>query len=203
MTQTTAETMTAETSVREAIISRRATRKYTEQLPSTEVVDRIAELSLEAPSAFNAQLRDLVIVRDPEVKQALFEASGQKQFLAAPVIFITVARAEVLPEDAEEVLGERTTGYLKRLRESYDEAGLRESAMKDAMLLAGFVMVAAQSEGLATSPTTGWDEEEVKAALGLAGRPDRAIGLVIAAGYPAEFPEHPGRAASRRVDERY
>lgn len=197
------QTVSTKLSVHEAISSRRATRKYTDEVPSNEVIDRIAELSLEAPSAFNAQLRDLVIVRDPEVKQALFEASGQKQFLAAPVIFITVARVEVLPEDAVEVMGERSSAYLKGLRENLDEAGLRESALKDAMLLAGFVLIAAQSEGLATSPTTGWDEEEVKAAIGLEGRADRAIGLVMAAGYPAEFPEHPGRAASRRVDDRY
>ena len=60
-------------------------------------------------------------------------------------------------------------------------------------------MLAAQAEGLATSPTTGWDEEKVKEAIGLGGRDDRAIGLVTAVGYPAEFPAHPGRAADRLV----
>lgn len=189
--------------VREAIASRRATRKYTDEAPSDEVLDRIADLALDAPSSFNAQFRDLVVVRDPEVKQALFDVSGQKQFLAAPVIFITVARAEVATDDAEEVLGGRRAEKLAAMRRDWGDAGLRESAIKDAMMLAGFVLLAAQGEGLATSPTTGWDEEGVKEAIGLGGRGDRAIGLVIAAGYPAEFPEYPGRARSRRIDDRY
>lgn len=189
--------------VREAITTRRATRQYTDAAPSDEVLDRIVDLALDAPSSFNAQFRDLVVVRDPAVKQALFDVSGQKQFRTAPVIFITVARAETRTADAEEVIGERRAEKLAAMRESWGSAGLRESAIKDAMLLAGFVLLAAQGEGLATSPTTGWDEEGVKEAIGLGGRDDRAIGLVIAAGYPAEFPEHPGRARSRRIDDHY
>lgn len=189
--------------VREAVTSRRATRKYTGQLPTDAVLDRVVDLALDAPSAFNAQFRDLVVVRDPEIKQALFDASGQPQFLAAPVIFITVARAEVRTDDAGAVIGERRAEKLATMRDSWGAAALRESAIKDAMLVAGFVLLAAQGEGLATSPTTGWDEEGVKAAIGLGGRADRAIGVVIAAGYPAEFPDHPGRADNRRVDDHY
>ena len=71
------------------------------------------------------------------------------------------------------------------------------------MRLPGFLLVAAQAEGLATSPTTGWDEEKVKEAIGIGGRSDRSIALVVAAGYPDETPAHPGRAANRRVDDRY
>ena len=47
------------------------------------------------------------------------------------------------------------------------------------------------------------DREKVKEAIGLGGRSDRSIALVVAAGYPDETPAHPGRAANRRVDDRY
>ena len=71
------------------------------------------------------------------------------------------------------------------------------------MLVAGFLLLAAQEQGLSTSPTTGWNEDGVKKAIGLEGRDDRSIALVIAAGYADEDPEHPGRAISRRVDDKY
>ncbi|AZA11836.1 nitroreductase family protein [Corynebacterium gerontici] len=190
------------TTVEEAILSRRATRKFTEDPVSQEVLDSVVSLSLEAPSAFNAQRADLVVVRDQAIKDALFAASGQAQLRDAPVVLITVARADI-PEDLDEVLGQQRAEFVRGYLGKLDQAGLRETAMKDAMLLAGFALVAAQGEGLATSPTTGWNESEVLEAIGLSGREDRGVGLVIAMGYPAEFPAHPGRAANRRVNERY
>lgn len=190
-------------SVASVISSRRATRKYTDDIPSEELIDRIVELALEAPSAFNVQQRDLVVVTDPEIKQALFAASHQKQFLAAPVVFITVARIENEPSDLAELLGDERASRVQGFLQHRSPEVAREAAIKDAALLAGFLLIAAQAEGLATSPTTGWNEEKVKAAIGIGGREDRAIALVIAAGFPAEHPEHPGRAASRHINNSY
>lgn len=187
--------------VAEAIATRRATRKYTEQEITPEVLDRVVEQALEAPSAFNAQRRDLVVIRDQEVKDKLFEASGQAQLRDAPVVFVVVARADV-PSDLDEIFGQ-TPDYINNYYQALDQAQLRETALKDAMLVGGFLLLAAAGEGLATSPTTGWDEAKVLEAVGLGGRTDRAVGLVVAMGYPAESPEHPGRLASRRVDNRY
>ncbi|HIW95126.1 MAG TPA: nitroreductase family protein [Candidatus Corynebacterium gallistercoris] len=190
-------------SVQEAIDSRRAVRKYTDQDVSDEVLDRIVRSALEAPSAFNAQMRDLVVVRDPKVKQGLYEASGQQQFLDAPVVFVAVGRTEILPDDANEVLGEQLAGYVRGFQEKKTQQGLREAGLRDAMLVAGFLLLAAQAEGLATSPTTGWDEEGVKKAIGLKGREDRSIALVVAMGYADESPAHPGRVAERRVNDSF
>ncbi|GGG71210.1 nitroreductase family protein [Corynebacterium pelargi] len=188
--------------VEEAIRSRRATRAYSEQPISDEVLNKVVELTLEAPSAFNAQRADLVVVRDQDVKDALYEASGQAQLRDAPAVLISVARADI-PEDLEEILGAQRAEFVRGYLGKLDQAALRETAMKDAMLLAGFALIAAQGEGLATSPTTGWDESKVLQAIGLGGREDRGIGLVIGMGYPAETPEHPGRAANRRINNRY
>ena len=46
--------------VTEAISSRRATRQFTDQAIPAEVLDRVVQNALEAPSAFNAQMRDPV-----------------------------------------------------------------------------------------------------------------------------------------------
>ena len=66
-------------SVEEAIRRRRAVRVYEDKPIPDDVLDKVVELALEAPSAFNAQMRDLVVVRDPKIKQKLYEDSGQKQ----------------------------------------------------------------------------------------------------------------------------
>lgn len=185
--------------VSEAIKSCRATRKYTDQPVTDEVLDRVVSLALEAPTAFNAQRADLVVVRDQSVKDAIFAASGQAQLRDAPVVLISVARTHV-PTDLEEILGEYASyadGYFKGL----DATALRESAMKDATLVAAFALLAAQSEGLATSPTTGWDEAKVLEAIG--APEDYAVSVVIGMGYPDEQPAHPGRLSSRRVNDRY
>lgn len=189
-------------SVQEAITSRRATRVYSDEPISDEVLDRVVSLALEAPTAFNAQRADLVVVRDQAVKDAIYAASGQAQHRDAPVVLVTVARCEV-PEDLEEIMGAERAAVVGGLLSKQDAAASRETALKDAMLVSGFALIAAQSEGLATSPTTGWSEQGVLEAIGLGGREDRAVGLVVAMGYPAESPAHPGRAASRRVNNSY
>lgn len=188
--------------VNEAINTRRATRKYTDKEVPEQVVDTIATLALEAPSAFNAQRRDLVVVRDQSVKDALFEASGQAQLRDAPVVFVVVARTGV-PTDLVELLGQERGEWVRGYYEGLSESALRETAIKDASLMASYVLLAAQSEGLATSPTIGWDEGKVLAAVGLEGSTEHAVSLVIAAGYPDEAPAHPGREANRRVDNTY
>ena len=190
-------------SVVEAITNRRATRKYTDEAPTPELIDKIVDLALEAPSAFNAQQREIVVITDPAQKQKLYEASHQKQFLTAPVTFIAVARVENEPEDLEEILGaeraDRVAGFING--RSIQQA--REATLRDASLAAAFLILAAQAEGLSTSPTTGWDEKKVKEAIGIGGRDDRAIALVIATGFPNEQPEHPGRLQNRRIDNSY
>ncbi|MBV7293859.1 nitroreductase family protein [Corynebacterium sp. TAE3-ERU16] len=189
--------------VADAIATRRAVRNYLPDDVSEEVLDRVVHQALEAPSAFNAQARDLVVIRDPEVRQALVDASGQRQFIDAPVVLVAVGRVEVLPEDAGEILPEQVRTTAEKFNSLKTPQELREAALRDAMLVAGFALVAAAGEGLATSPTTGWNEEKVKEAIGIGGRDDRVIALVIAMGHGAETPEHPGRHASRRVNERY
>ena len=188
--------------VSDAIKNRRATRKYTDQEVTDEVLDRVVNLALEAPTAFNAQRADLVVVRDQTVKDAIFAASGQTQHRDAPVVLVTIARIGK-PTDLVEILGPNRAGYVEKFFGGLDAAQLRETALKDAMLVSGFALLAAQNEGLGTSPTTGWDEAGVLKAVGLEGSTDHGVAMVISLGYPAEHPAHPGRQANRRVNDTY
>lgn len=188
--------------VSEAIKTRRAIRNYTDQELSDEVVDTVVSLALEAPTAFNLQRSDLVVVRDQAVKDGLFAASNQKQLRDAPVVLVVVARTG-MPSDIIDILGEDYGAGVVKYFESLDAIKLRETALKDAMLVGAFALIAAQGEGLATSPTTGWDEAKVLEAVGLPNDGEHGVALVIAMGYGNEQPAHPGRIASRRINDHY
>ncbi|CAB0579447.1 dehydrogenase [Corynebacterium diphtheriae] len=81
--------------VAEAIAQRRAVRTYTDQPIPDDILDRVVAQALEAPTAFNAQRADVVVVRDQAVKDALFAASKQAQLRDAPAVLVIVARADV------------------------------------------------------------------------------------------------------------
>ncbi|MBN9643044.1 nitroreductase family protein [Corynebacterium mendelii] len=192
------------TSFHDLAATRRANRSFTGEPVDEKVLDRICATALEAPSAFNTQMRDLVVVRDETVKKALVAASGQQQFLDAPVVLVAVGFTGALPPDADELFPRAKqdfiTGFYAQRNNPHT---LREHALRGAMLLASFAMMAATEEGLATCPTTGWDEQGVKQAIGLGDRDDAVIALLVTVGHSDTVPPHPGRQANRRVDDSY
>ena len=66
------------------------------------------------------------------------------------------------------------------------------------MIAATYAMLAATSMGLATSPMNGWDEREVKRAIGVEDREDLHIAMLLPVGRPAETRAHPGRRPRSR-----
>ena len=73
------------------------------------------------------------------------------------------------------------------------QGALREYAIKDAMIAASFFMLAAESYGLATSPINGWDEALVTRAIGVEGRDDLAVALLVSLARPGKTRRHSGR----------
>ena len=118
------------------------------------------------------------------------------------MVLVTIARTGK-PTDLTEILGPDRAGYVEKFFGGLDAAQLRETALKDAMLVSGFALLAAQNEGLGTSPTTPLNEAGVLKAVGLEGSTDHGVAMVISLGYPAEHPAHPGRQANRRVNDTY
>ncbi|MFI5504687.1 nitroreductase family protein [Corynebacterium kutscheri] len=184
----------------QVIENRRATRKYKDQDISDDVLQRVLDLTCAAPSAFNAQRADVVAVRDQNIKDAIFAASGQQQHKNAPVVLVFLARTDV-PDDLETILPAERATWVGQFFATLEAASLRETAIKDAMILGSFSLIAAASEGLATSPTTGYDAEAVRNAIG--APEDRAVAFVVALGYPDETPAHPGRKADRQIINHY
>ncbi|MCX5231300.1 nitroreductase family protein [Streptomyces sp. NBC_00233] len=201
-------------SVAEAIRSRRTVRHYRpDPIPDT-ALDTLLSLAVEAPTSWNLQDRSIVAVSGDEGRAGLARATGgQPQPQEAPVVLVFVAEPQSWRDDHSDVYEQARYGGAwsdefvamfsaasQAFQKDLDQRGLlREYAVKDAMIAASFVMLAATEMGLATSPMNGWDEEKVKEVIGIGDRDDLAIALLVSIGYPAQEPRHPGRRAQERT----
>lgn len=195
-------------SVSDAIRSRRSHRHYRPDPIPGPVLDRLLELTLEAPSAWNFQGRSIVVASDRVIRSALEDATGgQPHPREAPVVLVFLAKTRAWKEDNADIFdaarrnrawSERfaagSAESSRRFQEDLAERGLeREYAVKDAVIAASFAMLAATELGLACSPMNGWNEAHVKEAIGIDDRDDIAVALLLPVGYAAEERRHPGR----------
>lgn len=200
-------------SVAEAIRTRRTVRHYRPDPVPATALEALLDLAIEAPTSWNLQDRSIVAVTSDEGRQGLAWATGgQPQPQEAPVVLVFVAEPQSWRDDHADVYdqarrnGAWTDEFLAMFRAASNEFQqdleqrglLREYAVKDAMIAATYVLLAATEMGLATAPMNGWDEAKVKKVIGIADRDDLAIALLVSVGYPAEERRHPGRRALER-----
>ncbi|TLG18148.1 dehydrogenase [Nocardia cyriacigeorgica] len=200
-------------SVAEAIRTRRTVRHYRPDPIPTTAIDALLDLAIEAPTSWNLQDRSIVAVTSDEGRAGLTWATGgQPQPQEAPLMLVFVAESLSWREDRSDVYEQaRRNGAWndefvtmfsaasQAFQADLEERGLlREYAIKDAMIAASYVMLAATELGLASSPMNGWDEAAVKKVIGIEDRDDLAIALLVSIGYPAEQRHHPGRRARER-----
>ena len=192
----------------DTIRARRSIRSFRPEPLPDALLDELLDLAVEAPSSWNFQSRSVVAVTSPEGREALaLAAGGQDQPRRAPVTLVFVAECDAWRHDLSDVYETalRRGAWSREFADMTATAGIdfqrdlaarglaREYAVKDAMIAASFAMLAAADAGLASSPMNGWDEAEVKKAIGAHDRDDLAIALLLPVGYPAETRAHPGR----------
>jgi nitroreductase len=188
-----------------AILQRRAIKSFKSDPIPPEILNRLVELTVAAPSSYNLQDWRIILIQDQAQKQALSEASwGQQQVVQAPVTFIFAADTEswrdrsAINETALQngAWNQQTIDYFNQAIPSFQESlgeKRREYAIKDAIIAATHLMLAAQSLGLSTCPMNGWLEDKVKAVIGAADQPNIVIALVVPVGYAAEPRKDAGR----------
>ncbi len=189
-----------------AILQRRSIKNFKSDPISDELLHQLIELTVAAPSSWNLQDWRIIVVRDEAKKAELCEAAwGQAQIKQAPVTFVFAADAEAGNQDLTPIFeqalaagawNEGTVGYFKKAIPQFQQAlgdKQREYAIKDAMIAATHLVLAAESLGLSTCYMNGWIEDKVKAAIGAADNPNLAIAVVIPVGYAAEPRKDPGR----------
>ncbi|MBV9389010.1 MAG: diguanylate cyclase [Chroococcidiopsidaceae cyanobacterium CP_BM_ER_R8_30] len=189
-----------------AILQRRAIKSFKSDPIPDELLKRLVELTVAAPSSWNLQDWRIVLVRDEAQRAALAEAAfGQQQILQAPVTFVFAADALAWQEDRSTIYNqalqngawtEGTVDYFKTAVPQFQTAlqeKNREYAVKDAAIAATHLLLAAESLGLSTCPMNGWIEDKVKEVIGAAGQPNLAIAMLVAVGYEMERRLNPGR----------
>ncbi|MBW4516676.1 MAG: nitroreductase family protein [Timaviella obliquedivisa GSE-PSE-MK23-08B] len=189
-----------------AIAQRRSIKTFKSDAIAPELLKQLVELTVAAPSSYNIQAWRIILVQDTAQKAALAEAAwGQAQIVQAPVTFVFATDLSVGTGDLTPVYeqgletgawSEATVNYFKTaIPQFYSSVGdkAREYGIKDALIAATHLMLAAESLGLSTCPMNGWIEEKVKAVIGLEDKPEMAIALLVPVGYAAEPRKNPGR----------
>jgi nitroreductase len=189
----------SELTVSAAIEARRSIRTFTDAPVPDADLTAIVTLAGRAPSAWNVQPWRYVAVRDPAIKARLMGAAyGQAQVGAAPVLLVVysdmVGALEVLPEAAHPGMPQAARdGMVAQVRGIF---GGMPPAMAEgwgnaqSYISIGFLLLAAQSHGYATSPMLGFDAAAVKEILGLPA--NATVPALVAMGVSADdgFPTH-------------
>jgi len=189
-----------------AIAQRRSIKTFKSDPITPELLKQLVELTVAAPSSFNIQDWQIILVQDEAQKAALAAASwNQQQIVQAPVTFVFAANPKAGEQDLTPILdqglqtgawNDKTVEYFKNAIPQF-QAGLgdkrREYAIKDAIIAATHLVLAAESLGLSTCFMNGWIEEKVKEVIGAVDNPDLAIAVLVPVGYAAEPRLNPGR----------
>ncbi len=157
----------------EVIKNRRSIRKFKEKVIAKNLIEKLTEALIWAPSAGNLQSRYFYFVFNQKIKEELSKAScDQWSFIAkAPLVIVGCV------------------DYKKT--EYYGEKGKNLFSICDVALSIQNLMLLAHSEGLGSVWVGAFDEEKVVEILKL---PEnlRPIAL-IPVGYPAEKPKSSSR----------
>jgi len=159
----------------EAVRERRSIRSFLSKEIPDQVMDRLIDALIWAPSAGNLQSRRFYAVQDRQLKQKLAAAALHQNFIInAPVVFVCCADTEI--------------------RHHYGDRGRDLYCIQDAAASVMAMMLVAHENGLGTCWVGAFHEEDVANVLGLP--PNLRPVAVVPAGYPEKVP-HPTPRVSR------
>jgi nitroreductase len=193
-------------SVPDAIRRRRTTKKFKPDPIPEEILKELVVLTTAAPSSYNLQPWRIVMVTDPAKREALTKAAwNQAQVATAPVTFVFAVDVRGWEKTLEQTLktggesgawNEKTVAYFRTAVPGFQNSlgeKLREYPIKDALIAATHLALAAESLGLNSAFMNGWKEDEVKEVIGAKDNPDIAIALLMPIGYGDGSYGHAGR----------
>jgi nitroreductase len=153
----------------EVVKARHSVRAFEKKPVEEEKIRRIIEAINLAPSAGDLQAYEVVVVKDPMLKDKLAKAAFGQNFVSeAPVCFVFVA-------------------YPERSSKKYGRRGSELYCIQDAAIATTYAMLAATSLGLSSTWVGAFDEEPAARAVGATGG-KRPV-AILPVGYAAESPE--------------
>ncbi len=163
----------------ETVRHRHSVRSYQSDLPvEKEKLNAIIETACSAPSAGDLQAYKIIVVSNPEKRQALSAAAHEQSFISeAPICLIFCAEPE-------------------RSAQKYGNRGRELYAIQDTTIAAAYAQLAIVAAGMASTWVGYFDDSKVKDIIELEDGLNPIA--MLALGYPAELPEPTTR---RRLDE--
>ena len=164
------------------VLDRQSVRAFVTERPvGRDVLDRILEAARMAPSACNGQPWKMVVVDDAtlafKVGQAVSGMGMNKFAVTAPVHILIV-----------EERGSWVSRLGGRIKDKY-------FPLMDIGILASYITLAAESEGLGSCMLGWFDEEAVKRLAGIPHR--KRLLLDVAVGYPLKAVKRPKKRKDR------
>lgn len=164
--------------VKDAIESRRSIRKYEDRPVEEEKINLLLEAARLAPSGSNTQPTSLIVIRDPEQRQAVSEVCDKQPFIAAaPVLIAVLGDLECRVDGHGQTLDINATRFT-------DE---RQRIIRDCAIAGEHIVLQAQELDLGTCWVAEFVQEEIRRVLRAPA--DHYVLAIIAVGYPAEIPE--------------
>lgn len=160
---------------------RRSVRSFLDKEIPKEVINKIIEALIWAPSAGNLQARKFFFISNIELKRQIAKAALNQTFISeAPLVIVgCVDRDRIYPR--------------------YGERGIKLYAIQDVACSITNAMLVACENGLGTVWIGAFREDEVSKILHL---PDYLRPVVILPiGYPAHIPSAPPRVSFREAVE--
>ena len=162
------------------IKNRRSIREFQTKPISEEIIVKLIDSLIWAPSAGNLQSRKFYFVFNEVIKNKIAKAAHEQAFIAqAPLVIIGCT------DD--------------RIEKRYYERGKKLYSICDVAMSVQNLMIMAYDLGLGTVAVGAFEEDEVSKILGLPGNLHPI--LIVPVGYPAEEPEMPPRVSPNQAIE--
>jgi nitroreductase len=162
------------------IKSRRSIREFKEENVPDEIINKLLESAIYAPSEGNLQPWKFYVVRDRKIRIKLAESALEQYFISQAPVAIVVC-ADLIATSP------------------YGSRGINLYCIQSTAAAIQNILLTAHSFGLGTCWVGAFDEEQVSKILNLPGslRPV----AIIPVGYPAEKPHTPYRKKIKDVTE--
>jgi nitroreductase len=158
----------------ECIKTRRDIREFEDRNVDDELIEKILEAGINAPSAGNVQDWEFVVVKREDFKELLCDAAlGQEFIKEAPIVIVVCSN-------------------LRKIHEKYGERGVSLYSIQDTAAAIENILLAAWSLGLGACWVGAFNEEKVRQILYL---PEHVRPLaILPLGYPKKpLPQKPKR----------
>ncbi len=177
----------------EVVNIRRSAGNFLEDNPiSQKELNEIFDLVKMAPSAFNLQHTNYVVVTDPDIKMLVKKAAyNQYKVGTASAVIIVLGDKKAYKAAARIYEGLLNLGILSQqeydhevedvvsLYENRGDEFQKEEAIRNASLSAMLFMLAAKNKGWDTCPMIGYDSDQLKKILSISDEMEPALMITI------------------------